>query len=752
MKRKQSLLRYLVPVLALVTGAALFQLDFADLRSMSEQVSSDVYHLAARQISSKSPKNGDPANRIVYVEIQAESEHQAGAWPIDRQSLASMVEALFASGANVVVLDNVFDEADPLSPSNRLDAAWEENADLSQIEAMANQPDHDALLATAMRKGKAVTAFHAIGVRSEFENAQPLKKAQVVGIEPQAAKKLNSYSRARTNLIQLSSASRGNGADNIIVDGDGKVRRIPLLVSIAGDVYPSQILEALRLAAGAESIGLDHRRAGLFDSTLELRSVQVGAASIPVDADGSLRLRFDKVQGVPKISVGESAPFQFGEEVSGKIVFLGMTKTRSNPEASFNVDHYAPLTHLKALATSQIQTGAFSAPTFWRTDIEFALLIVLGLLGIAIGMLLSPVTAVPVVVLVALAVLAAASYSFAAAHTYVNMVFPVGLLALTGLVSILSRGRSDAIEFRADGRSIDFIPEAATSELAKGKSAVKAPTVTKRKKSERRGTSLVCNIRGLAELESAFDQDPAGLTDMVGDFLAEVTDVIKGLNGTVIQYKNDQVVAAWNVHVEDPDHAISACECAFQLLGAVDRVNGRLEDHAHANQTNMDHLSLNIGINTGEVGTGISTAFKKNDFNSAGEAFHTAFWLNANAETYGPAIIVGEETYMAAHIRYAMLEIDLIALNERPEPYRVFALVGNPVTKASPSFRALESAHHQFFESYRNKKWTNAWSIIEQIRGMNGAMPQLYDLYEQRIENHMAHPPGVDWQGEYIEH
>ncbi len=116
---------------------------------------------------------------------------------------------------------------------------------------------------------------------------------------------------------------------------------------------------------------------------------------------------------------------------------------------------------------------------------------------------------------------------------------------------------------------------------------------------------------------------------------------------------------------------------------------------------------------------------------------------------YGPAIVVSDDTRKAAERGYAFLEVDFIALGPHDEPVKLFAILGNPLVRASPKFRALATFHNHIFESMRSQQWEKARGLIDQCRKLSGASQKLYDLHLARIDYFEKNPPGSDWDGAF---
>ncbi len=289
----------------------------------------------------------------------------------------------------------------------------------------------------------------------------------------------------------------------------------------------------------------------------------------------------------------------------------------------------------------------------------------------------------------------------------------------------------------------DYLSPAVVNELSQSKSRLSSGGET------RDVTIMFCNVRGLTSIEDAFLDSPSELVSLVNDFLNKMTTHIQDGQGTVNRHVGDNIMAVWNAPLDDKDHARHACDCALQMLESLDKLNDRLESAAIRNKVPFQPIHLRIGINSGKCIAGIMGSKLRDDYSVLGEPVRTTERLHTYSEYYGPAIIIGEQTYMAIHHYFAMLEIDLIEVQGRPDPYRVFALIGNPVMKANPQFRALEEAHEAIFQALREHAWEDALDLVSDTRELNGALPRLYDLYEKRLIYNQQKPPPPDWNGAY---
>ena len=123
--------------------------------------------------------------------------------------------------------------------------------------------------------------------------------------------------------------------------------------------------------------------------------------------------------------------------------------------------------------------------------------------------------------------------------------------------------------------------------------------------------------------------------------------------------------------------------------------------------------------------------------------------IQALSHQYGPALVVADRTKTLADRGFAFLELDTVAASPNDPPTTLYGIMGNPVYKASPKFRALTVFHDHIFQAIRKQQWQMARDLIGQCRRLSGASQKLYDLQLTRIAWYEQHPPGADWDGAF---
>jgi adenylate cyclase len=262
-------------------------------------------------------------------------------------------------------------------------------------------------------------------------------------------------------------------------------------------------------------------------------------------------------------------------------------------------------------------------------------------------------------------------------------------------------------------------------------------------------TYLACGVRGFSELASSFRGDPAAFTRLMQRVLEPLMNEALAHGGAIDKLTADGFTAFWNAPLDDPEHAIHACEAATGMMGAIARTNEIVTHERRIDGVAMSPVEIGVGISTGPAIAGGFKAHGRTAYSVNGDCAMLATRIQQISGQYGPAVIVGEDTRKASERGFAFLEIDYIAVEGNDDPVKLYAMLGNPVMRASPKFRALATFHDHIFQSMRAQQWQKARELIEQCRKLSGASQKLYELHLARIAYFEDNPPGADWDGAF---
>lgn len=417
-----------------------------------------------------------PPSAPVVVGIDEDSLAAYGQWPWPRYRLAQLVRQLRQQGATVVVLDLLMPEADRTAPEviqherqrdldpRPVDATRAHSAPLNASPANpASTPDSNSQrLADTLAEGPSVLAYYldfshqgAIGATAETTatattaatsttatpaatTAIPIGPAAPDGTVvlrangghawhmPQAGRQLRS-------VPALTAAAGAEGYTNALEDLDGTLRRVPLLLPVAGKERPSLALSALLLTSQNRLL-----RLGKDGSDFTL---YWDRHAIPLDTAGNLLLDYRNAShaylSARAVLDGKVAP----ASLRGKIVLIGTWAKGLGDWHRTPSGKWLNGLNIHATIIDNVLSDTFIVRPDWARGVELTAVLLAGLAG---TLMLSQ----PGYVLSLLAVLAGTGGFYWTARqlllelgVHLSPLFPImALVLITTCLSLLKYG------------------------------------------------------------------------------------------------------------------------------------------------------------------------------------------------------------------------------------------------------------------------------------------------------------------------
>jgi adenylate cyclase len=237
----------------------------------------------------------------------------------------------------------------------------------------------------------------------------------------------------------------------------------------------------------------------------------------------------------------------------------------------------------------------------------------------------------------------------------------------------------------------------------------------------------------------------------MNSFLTPLTNAIIDRKGTIDKYMGDAIMAFWNAPIDDPTHELNACEAALDMLDRAAQLNREREAASKSNGALFLPINIGVGINTGRCVVGNMGSDLRFDYSVLGDSVNLASRLEGQCKSYGLPIILGSRTAAVAKDKFAMIELDFIAVKGKKEPEVVYALVGRDDMINSGRFQRWRELNMNMLSRYRSRDWTGALAAIEQGMAADeeNRFRTLYEIYAGRIRDFQASPPPDDWDGAF---
>jgi adenylate cyclase len=554
---------------------------------------------------------------VVIVEIDEKSIEQNGQWPWKRTILADVIWRLREAGAGIIVLPILFSEDDRLGG--------------------------DMDLAQALVQNGIVIA--QTGTTQTNKNAVPRGVAKIGDPLPW----LFEWPGMLGPIPLLGDNVDGVGVVNTTPEIDGVVRRLPLLMRVGKEVYPSVALEVIRVAVGDPSYQVKASEGGV----IALRVPKF--KTIKTDQYARIWLRWNKE--FPTFSITDDF-----SSVSGKTVIIGNTAQGiSTIIATPNGEQYSHIAMAVSLQT--VINGENIVRLDTATFLEY---VAAGVLAVIIILLagFAPYWLVGAVLLTVWSGTAYGAYFYFVKHLQLwDASWIILVTTITGFHAVFNRFVKEfGLKQQIKKQFEHYLDPGMVKKLQKD------PSLLKLGGEKRDMTFLFCDIRGFTPISEKYKGNPEGLTKLINRFLTRMTDVIIANGGTIDKFMGDCIMAFWNAPIEDPDHEQHAVQAAIDMQEELSKLNVQLAEEE------LPTIAIGIGINTGEALVGNMGSDQRFDYSVIGDAVNVAARLESSSKTLGKTVVVGDRTYKAAKYDYNFDYIDSITVKGKSEPVKVYTI------------------------------------------------------------------------------
>jgi adenylate cyclase len=590
------------------------------------------------------------SDRVVVVNITESDLKKYGQWPWPRHILALLHANLTDSGAVLVNYNVLFAEPDRMGGKEYLKSFPMTEEVREQLGAFLT--DTDSVFAYAINESKNVVLM--MSVKSDKDQILPtttpiIQKGEVLPW-------LYEYNGIVPPLTQLTVGAKGLGVNVTSPEPDAVVRKMPVLIRVGEKIYPSMLLENIRLVNRSKRIKVIAKQHGIDEILVSKK------AGIPVNHNAEMYINYADPEKYTQLSVEQVFSTEHADKIKGRIVILGMDA------AGLSVLKYTPhglttdqMITAQALDTTMTGDYLYRIPKADTYEIVF-----MGLLGLLLIILIPRVS---VLFSVPLLLFVLGGISYASFSAYANKGFLVDP-SFAILYIFLIWSHSTYNNFATQSRLRKQIKKQFEHYLDPGmvKKLQKDPSLLKLGGEKRDMTFLFCDIRGFTPISEKYKGNPEGLTKLINRFLTRMTDVIIANGGTIDKFMGDCIMAFWNAPIEDPDHEQHAVQAAIDMQDELLKLNVQLAAEG------LPTIAIGIGVNTGEALVGNMGSNQRFDYSVIGDAVNLAARLESSSKTLGKTLVVGEDTVKTAKQKYYFDYIDQITVKGKTEEIKVYTV------------------------------------------------------------------------------
>ena len=623
---------------------------------------------------------------IAILELDEATIEKYGQWPWKRTVLADIVIKLREAGAGIIVLPIVFSEEDRLG------------GDMPFIETIA---------------GNGVVIAQAGSTQTD-RDAVPRGVAKIGDPLPY----LFEWPGMLGPIPLLGMNADGVGVVNTAPEIDGVVRRVPLIMRVGSETYPSLAVEVIRLATGAPSYQIKAGVGGVEKIRIP------GYPVVNTDPNGQIWLRWNKQ--FKRISAAQ----EDWSAVQGKTVIVGITADgiggliASPTGPQFN---YIPA----AVTLQTMIDGDQIQRPFWAFLTELGATLVLTFTLV----LLARFT--PYYIVGGAIILFAAGLGYGALYAWQNYLYlldaamPIVAIVIVGLHAVFARFvREFRLKQQIKAQFGTYVNPTVVERLQKN------PELIKLGGEEKILSCVMTDMRNFTGLGESYGSDVEGFTRTINAYMTCITAPVLKNDGTIIKYIGDASMHIHGAPLDDEHHARSAVQTALDMLQACEEFNERRLQQA-LNTENPGPLpprvGLGAGVNTGKILVGNIGSERKLGYDCLGDPVSVAARLESQTKSYGVLLIVGPDTVAQAKDDFDWWELDNIAVKGKKLPLRIYTV------------HKETTEHQEWLKDYYAGRWDRC---IANYRTCQSASPDMSQYYDKMIER-LAQGKPVDWDGIY---
>lgn len=686
------------------------------------------------------PPQRDTTTPIVIVDIDEHSIQQEGRWPWSRQQLATLMEQLQTHEAGLIGLDISFPEHSH-NPVQTLLQKPELPTELQQQLAPYQEHfDDDVSLAQRFHTNTILGYFFHNGSSSSGQLPFYFQSIK----EPHA---LPHYKHYSSNIEILANHALNQGFIVTQADSDGVIRRLPLVASYDNGLYANFSLVIAQLALNAPWLKLHVATHG---QTQAATHIELGnAVDIPVNHRGEMLIAYRGKSGsYPTLSATRIMQNQLSDKdkalLQQAIVLVGTSALGLSDLRTTPVQTHYPGVEIHANAIDTLLQAAAGHQVQYHTPdwASAASLVAVTTAGVLLGLLLpflSPMRMLLLSVLSIAVIIAANLFSWQQWHlalpVSLQLMLTLGLAAINLSASLIITNRNKTAMQALFGA---YVPPAYVERL------LNTPEAANMEGEQKEMTVLFADILGFTTFSE--QMSTSELKQFLNRYLTEVTGIIFHHQGTIDKYVGDMVMAFWNAPLDDPMHAQNGVLTALAMLKRTAELSAQFQ------QEGLPAIAIGVGLNTGPMNVGDMGSSYRRAYTVLGDAVNLGSRLEGLTRFYGLHLLVSASTAQQCP-DLLLRPIDRIQVKGKTEPVDVF----EPVCLLSEASKELQHSvtlFNQVVEHYRAQAFPLAQQLLQQLIQADAQAEHnraiLYQLYQERIEHYLEHPPAPEWQGVFV--
>lgn len=684
--------------------------------------------------------------RIVILDIDEKSLQEVGHWPWPRNIMAQIVDKLFDKYRVAEVgFDVVWAEADYSSGIRALDQLADtqlrQDGEFERVyRELRPTLDYDGLFARAIKGRPVVLGYY-------FNSDADAKRIAAI---PDPVLPKGTFAGRNIdfplwlgyggNLPELERNAAAAGHFNPMLDSDGVVRRVPMIVEFDGAYYESLSLAMVRTLIAQQNGGkLPMVRPGFAPGSMLHRGytglewLSVGSLTIPVDDTASTLVPYRGDKGsFPYVSLADVLHDRVKrEQLEGRIALVGTTAPGLLDLRSTPVGNAFPGVEVHANLIAGMLDHSLKQKPPYMLGAEVVLL-VLG--GVALSVVIPLLSALWATVAAVTGAALIVGLDFGI-WVQAGIVLPLAasLLMIVTLYTV-NMAYGYFVESRSKRQFTELFGQYVPPELVDR--MAEDPEKYTMEGREEVLTVLFSDVRGFTTISESLSAKD--LSSYINDYLTAMSLVIRGNRGTLDKYIGDAIMAFWGAPVEDAYHARHGVLTALEMQRRAVALNEEFRAKG------WPEFHIGIGVNSGLMRVGDMGSKLRKAYTVMGDPVNLGSRLEGITKEYGVGILVGEETRRAAR-DIVFREVDRVRVKGKDEAVAIFEPIGLDSDVDRTMHEELK-LWNQCMRHYRARDWDQAEVALLNLQRMR-PRSELYAKFVERIEGFRRSPPHPGWDG-----
>lgn len=616
---------------------------------------------------------------VTIVDIDEKSLTAIGQWPWERNTFAELLEKLTEAGAGIIGLDIIFPEEDKTSPSyisRKLDL------DLKDPE------NYDITLAKTFQQTPTIAGY-IFQIEAETPDAEA-PNIQAIFIERGLTEHNNFVIQPKgvlTNIPVLQDHSYSSGFFNNVPDPSGIIRSVPLVMRYDDQLFPSLVMEMVRIASESSKVYVDYSEAGV-------EWISAGEYHIPTDHFGRLNVNFrGPGRTFTYVSAADILSGDFNpEHIAGRFILIGTSAAGLLDLRSMPFDNVYPGVEVHANVLDNILSGDFIVKPGWSIFLDVILIFAIFQISYMLFVHLSAFWLGLLFIAETIGLYYFFQYMLFVEGHIVNFLYPSLALLRRHLTAVMAATISN------------YFFETRQKNLIKGKFASKvSPAVMEEilknesgnimQGNDRELTVFFSDVRNFTNISEALS-DAKTLITLLNQYMDPMTDIIIQHQGTIDKFIGDAIMAYWNAPTDVENHADKAVTASLEQINYLTELNARIREDDRfralvemADKMNVEPIEIGIGLNTGLAVAGEMGSSGRSDFTVIGDAINLGSRLESLCKFYNSKLNISDATKQQLKKDYVFRFLDKVTVKGKTEPVTIWQVLDFGVAKGDTATR-----------------------------------------------------------------